>query len=75
MAGRRITIRQVKYLNNILEQDHRFIKRITRPMLRFKAFHSAAATIAGIEVAHMIRKGQIAANGATPCQTFIAIAA
>lgn len=49
-----------KYLNNIVEQDHRFIKRRTRPMLGFKAFASAAATLDGIEVAHMIRKGQIA---------------
>jgi len=64
--GRTIEIRQVKYLNNILEQDHRFIKRITRPMMGFKAFHSAEATIAGIEAAHMIRKGQIPANGAWP---------
>lgn len=68
--GRTIMVRQVKYLNNILEQDHRFIKRITRPMMGFKAFHSAAATLAGIETAHMIRKGQIAANGATAFQTF-----
>jgi len=58
--GRQIDIRQVKYLNNILEQDHRFIKRITKPMMGFKALHSAQATLAGIEVAHMIRKGQIA---------------
>jgi putative transposase len=43
-----IGIVQSKYLNNIVEQDHRFIKRITRPMLGFKAFHSAAATLAGI---------------------------
>ena len=48
-----------KYLNNIIEQDHRFIKRLTRPMLGFKRFASAAATLAGIEVAHMIRKGQL----------------
>jgi len=47
----------VKYLNNFIEQDHRFIKRITRPMLDFKAFHSAAATLDGIEVAHLIRNG------------------
>ncbi|MCB5412488.1 IS6 family transposase, partial [Pseudogemmobacter faecipullorum] len=47
-SGRLIEIRQVKYLNNILEQDHRFIKRITRPMMGFKAFHSAIATVAGI---------------------------
>ncbi len=45
-AGRIIKILQVKYLNNILEQDHRFIKRIARPMLGFKAFDSAAATLA-----------------------------
>nr|WP_254656503.1 IS6 family transposase [Roseovarius sp. 217] len=64
--GRLVTIRQVKYLNNILEQDHRFIKRITAPITGFKAIHSAAATIAGIEVAHMIRKDQFAANGTTP---------
>jgi transposase-like protein len=43
----------------ILEQDHRFIKKITKPMMGFKAFHSAQATIAGIETAHIIRKGQL----------------
>jgi transposase-like protein len=43
----------------IIEQDHRFIKKITKPMMGFKAFHSAQATIAGIETAHMIRKGQL----------------
>jgi len=48
---------------NIVEQDHRFIKKITRPMLGFKAFYSAAATLAGIEAAHMIRKGQLGQNG------------
>lgn len=53
-----IEVLQVKYLNNIIEQDHRFIKKITRPMQTFKSFNSAAATLAGIEVAHMIRKGQ-----------------
>ena len=58
-VGRIIGIVQCKYLNNIVEQDHRFIKKITRPMLGFKAFHSAAATLAGIEAAHMIRKGQL----------------
>ena len=74
-GGRLIEIRQVKYLNNILEQDHRFIKRITGPTMGFKAFHSAAATIAGIETAHMIRKGQIPANGASAFQTFAGLAA
>jgi putative transposase len=74
-SGRLIEIREVKHLNNILEQDHRFIKRITRPMMGFKAFYSAAATIAGIETAHMIRKDQIPANGTTAFQTFAALAA
>ena len=74
-SGRTVEIRQVKYLNNILEQDHRFIKRITNPMMGFKAFHSASATIAGIEVAHMIRKGQIPDNGTSAFQTFAALAA
>lgn len=73
--GRLIQIMQSKYLNNMVEQDHRFIKRITRATLGFKAFHSAAATLAGIETAHMIRKGQIAANGKTGFQKFAALAA
>jgi putative transposase len=53
-----IDILRVEYLNNIIEQDHRFIKKITKPMMNFKAFHSASATLAGIELAHMIRKKQ-----------------
>ena len=53
-----IIVRQIKYLNNIVEQDHRSIKRITNPMLGFKAFHSAEATLAGIELHHMLRKKQ-----------------
>jgi transposase-like protein len=53
-----ILVRQVKYLNNIVEQDHRAIKRVTRPMLGFKSFQSAQSVLAGIELMHMIRKGQ-----------------
>jgi putative transposase len=53
-----IEIRQIKYLNNIIEQDHRGIKRITKPMMGFKAFHSAEATLAVIELYRMLRKGQ-----------------
>ena len=53
-----IFIRQVKYLNNIVEQDHRFIKRVVQPMLGFKSFISAKATLAGIELHHMLQKGQ-----------------
>ena len=74
-AGKTMKIQQVKYLDNILEQDHRFIKRITAPMLGFKAFHSAAATIAGTETAHMIRKDQIPVNGRTAFQKFADLAA
>jgi len=54
-----ILMRQNKYLNNIVEQDHRAIKRITRPMLGFKSFWSVRILIAGIETMHMIRKGQM----------------
>jgi putative transposase len=54
----RITVRQVKYLNNIVEQDHRAIKRVTRPMLGFKSFRAASNVLAGVELMHMIRKGQ-----------------
>ena len=49
---------RVKYFNNRVEQDHRFIKRRARPMLGFKSFTSAASTIGGIEIVNMIRKGQ-----------------
>lgn len=59
----KITTVRSKYLNNRIEQDHRFIKRRTRPMLGFKSFSSAAATIEGIEVAHMIRKKQFDLKG------------
>ena len=58
-----ILMRQNKYLNNIVEQDHRTIKRITRPMLGFKSFWSARIIIAGIETMHMIRKGQLDCPG------------
>ncbi|MBD8658507.1 IS6 family transposase [Oxalobacteraceae sp. CFBP 13730] len=65
-AGRdvQILVRQVKYLNNIVEQDHRAIKRLTRAMLNVKSFRSAGSVLAGIELMHMIRKGQFAINGA-----------
>ena len=58
-----IVVRQVKYLNNIVEQDHRAIKRVTKPMLNFKSFRSAACVLAGIELMHMIRKDQFAIDG------------
>ncbi len=70
-----IEILQIKYLNNILEQDHRFIKRITKHMLGFKAFHSASATIAGIEIAHMIRKKQLPNDNRSAFGVFAELAA
>ena len=73
-----IVIRHSKYLNNIVEQDHRAVKRLTRPMLGFKSFWSARCTIAGIEVMHAIRKGQLLTpeNAPhTPAEQFYALAA
>jgi putative transposase len=58
-TGAEILLRQNKYLNNLVEQDHRAVKRITRPMMGFKSFRCARAIIAGIETMHMIRKGQM----------------
>ncbi len=54
-----IVMRQSKYLNNMVEQDYRAIKRVTRPMLGFKSFRSERNIIAGIETMHMIKKGQM----------------
>lgn len=54
-----IELRQAKYLNNIVEQDHRAIKRIVRPMLGLKAARCARILVVGIETMHMIRKGQL----------------
>ncbi|WP_377806482.1 IS6 family transposase [Azospirillum sp. A29] len=68
-------LRQVKYLNNIVEQDHRRIKRLVRPGLGFQGFHTARRTIAGYEILAMVRKGQVAAmpaNDMLAQATFIA---
>ena len=54
-----INLRQIKYLNNVVEQDHRFIQRIIRPMLGFQSFCIPIKTLKGIKIMHMIRKGQI----------------
>ncbi len=69
-----IKILQVKYLNNIVEQDHRFIKKLTRPMMDFKSFRSASATLQGIEVANMIRKRQFGITTQSAFQQFVALA-
>jgi putative transposase len=76
--GTAIVIRQIKYLNNVVEQDHRAVKRVTRPMLGFKAFEAAQRTLAGIELMHMIRKRQLesgAEQGLTAANQFYSLAA
>jgi len=75
---KRIKIRQCKYLNNIVEQDHRRVKRRCRAMLGFKRFRSALITLAGIELIHMIKKGQMRATRAdrlSPAEQFYTLAA
>src|SRR5215467_9416848 len=76
--GTAIVIRKTKYLNNIVEQDHRGVKRVTRPMLGFKAFDAAPSTLTGIELMHMLRKGQLAGGreaGRSTAEQFYALAA
>jgi putative transposase len=76
--GTAIAIRQVKYLNNIVEQDHRAVTRITRPMLGFKAFDAAQCTLSGVELMQMIRKGQLASStdqALTAAEQFYSLAA
>jgi putative transposase len=70
-----IKIRQNKYLNNIIEQDHRAIKRRTRPMLGFTTFRCARILLGGIELMHMIKKGQLkdSGNGQTPVDLFYSL--
>jgi putative transposase len=76
--GTAIEIRKIKYLNNIVEQDHRAVKRVTRPMLGFKAFDAAQSTLTGIELMHMLRKGQLEGGreaGRSAAEQFYALAA
>jgi len=76
--NKRIKRRQCKYLNTIIEQDHRRVKRITRPMLGFKNFYAAQKTLAGIELMAMIKKGQMKTNAGderSPAELFYALAA
>src|SRR5215510_3194851 len=77
--GTAIEIRQIKYLNNIVEQDHRAVKRVTRPMLGFKAFDAAQDTLVGIELMHMIKKKQMVLEdedeGFTAAELFYSLAA
>jgi len=73
-----IIIRQVKYLNNIVEQDHRGVKRVIRPMLGFKSFDAAQSTLAGIELMHMLEKRQLegeVVGGRSVAEQFYGLAA
>jgi transposase-like protein len=54
-----VELRQVNYLNNLIEQDHRFIKRLTKPGMGFFSFETAWRTVQGFEAINMIRKGQL----------------
>jgi putative transposase len=77
--GTTIEIRKIKYLNNIVEQDHRGVKRVTRPMLGFKSFEAAHDTLVGIELMHMIKKRQLVVEegdeGRTAAELFYSLAA
>ena len=76
--GTTIEIRQTKYLNNMVEQDHRGVKRITRPMLGFKSFDAAQSTLVGIELMHMLHKRQLedgVEQGLTAAEQFYTLAA
>lgn len=74
-----IEIRKIKYLNNIVGQDHRAIKQVTRPMLGFKSFEAAYDTLVGIELMHMIKKRQLVVEegneGRTAAALFYSLAA
>ena len=74
----RCLVRQVKYLNNIVEKDHRAIKCVPKPMLDFESFRSARNALADIELMHMIRKGQMIVAEENPmsfAEQFYAVAA
>ena len=75
LSTKKIKIRKVKYLNNIIEQDHRRIKRRIRIMTGFKEFESAQRTLSGIEVVSIIKKDQIINPCSTSFKTFCSLVA
>ena len=75
LSIKKIKIRKVKYLNNIIEQDHRRIKRRIRIMTGFKEFESAQRTLSGIEVVSIIKKDQIINPCSTSFKTFCSLVA
>jgi transposase, IS6 family len=58
-GGKDCKLRRVKYLNNVIERDHRLIKKRVRASQCFKRFHAAERTLEGIEAVNMMRKGQV----------------
>ncbi len=70
-----LQIRQCKYVNNRVEQDHRFIKWRTQQRLGFKGFESAKRTLAGLEIIRMIQKEQITSSAISSFNTFCSLAA
>jgi putative transposase len=77
--GTHIIIRQVKYVKNMVEQDHRAVKRVTCPRLGCKSFNAAQATLAGIELMHMLKERQLVVEEGgedlTAAEQFSALAA
>lgn len=77
--GTTMAIQQVKYLNNSVEQDHRAVQRVTRPMLGFKSFMAAQDPLVGIELMHMLKKRQLVVEegdkGRTAAVLFYSLAA
>ena len=74
-----MAIRQVKYLKHIVEQAHRAVKRVTRPLLGFKSVPAAPDTLVGIERMHMIKTRQVVVEegdeGRTAAEQFYSLAA
>ena len=72
MMGRvffHMNVRQIKYLNNSVDQNHRFIKKITRPMKGLKVFHSDEATLAGIRLHPIVKKDSTYKQKTNPSST------
>ncbi len=72
---KKIKWRQCKYLNNIVEQDHRFVKWRVKNMLGFKDFESAQRTLCGIEIIRMIKKDQLKSPKSSTIKSFYSLAA
>jgi len=74
-SSERLSIDKCKYLNNIIEQDHRFIKWRIQQGLGFKEFESARRTLSGFEIVRMIKKNQLIGQDKTMFKSFMSLAA